>query len=369
MRNLKKRYKIAIIAAAVLSILTWFVDYDPTYSIAVTILSAIIFFFILSAIFMAVVKLFSLKKNRGGNASRQGAAPVNRFPIGSSGQRGSVSSVSFAEARHSHEVSAVERNNHAASQLENTTASVRINEVRSGSRTRSISVSLGDERSSSTVRPIITEEHISEPFVSVPRVIENLCLCYDYSNIKFSPSAQAENAVIQIKEQNDWELELQINDSGEIHIYKFDIDMGIILDRQEMIKDWLKRNDLIRVWLKNYGVGGNMVFLAFYRDEQTRYKNRGCKSEIVKLTQYLSEDIQYTLYELQPGIELEFHEVYDFSTSEDSIWIEDLNRKIGKLPKKQEKKYLEEGASAVFLHNIEYDVEKDKEIPYVIIYW
>lgn len=225
-------------------------------------------------------------------------------------------------------------------------------------------IPLDAHSTSMDIPPIIPEKKKLD--VHVPEKIGDFALVYHYGKIPFIPSNNAQDEIEKMQEQNDWELIANPID-GKIHAFHEDVDIGIINGRQQMILDWLKRKDLLKIWLENFGDDGNYVFLGFYRDEQKYLSHR--ESTVVKLTRYTNEAAQDALFALQDGTKLEFDENYDYNLPEDTICITYIGSAIGALPKKTAQRYIEEGAAAVFLDHTDYDMDKEKEVPFVKIYW
>lgn len=140
---------------------------------------------------------------------------------------------------------------------------------------------------------------------------------------------------------------------------------GVLTERVEMVRDWLSRGDLVRVWLEKYSDNEHVVFLAFYRDEEKRLAYRECTTSI-KLVRCRNQEAQLNMIGLDPGDKLSFEEDVD-SDGNDIVWI-DCGGVIGALPKKYAERYLSEGAAAVFVDYIDANSE-DKTIPFVKIYW
>lgn len=202
--------------------------------------------------------------------------------------------------------------------------------------------------------------------VHVPEMIGDLCLLYHYSGVPFTPTPEAETEIEKMQAAKSWELTASMV-SDAPHAFHGDVDMGAINGREKMITDWLRKGDLLKVWLQSFGSGGNLVFLGFYRDEQKRLSYR--ESTVVKLTRYANEDAQNAISGLQDGLKLDFDEDYSYDFPEDTVCVTYGGCALGALPKATARKYLEESAAAVFLDHVDYDMEKDKEIPYVKIYW
>lgn len=201
--------------------------------------------------------------------------------------------------------------------------------------------------------------------VVVQTRIDNLYLVYQYGKVKFIPNSAAEALALDMQRKNSWELIIKL--SGEdLNLYWESREIGKLIDRVDMVKDWINRGDLLKVWLENIGSSGNFVRLAFYRDEMKRLADK--ESSVVKLTRCYNEDAQFSMSGLKDGEKLDFDDNYESDDPDGTIWIT-YGSAIGTLPKRTAQRYLNEGAAAVFLDHLDYDIEKDKEIPYVKIYW
>lgn len=214
------------------------------------------------------------------------------------------------------------------------------------------------------VPPIISQQQKLD--VRVPEMIGGQSLVYYYNKIPFLPSESAEAEINKMKSANDWELNISIS-GDEVKVSHNEVCIGVVKGREDMIKDWMCRDDPLKVWLENFGDSGNYVFLAFYRDEQKRLESH--ENTIIKLTRCANKDAQSSMSGIQEGVKLDFDENYDLEAPDDTVFITYYGDAIGALPKKVAEKYLDEGAAAVFLDHIDYDYEKDKDIPYVKIYW
>ena len=71
---------------------------------------------------------------------------------------------------------------------------------------------------------------------------------------------------------------------------------------------------------------------------------------------------------MEDGEELDIEEDYD-NNGNDIVIVMGQGDEIGRLPKKQANRIISEGFAGCFLDHIETDVEKDKYIPFVDIYW
>lgn len=194
---------------------------------------------------------------------------------------------------------------------------------------------------------------------TIPSRIDNLYLIYSYTNIKFNPSDRADEISSCMKKENRFELDIS-QDGDLIHVLFDGSDFGTIVDRTDMIRDWLKKSNTIRCWLKKYSQAENILALAFYRDEHARLSYR--ESGVYKLTRYSNEDAQFELSYTHDGDKVD---LLEDSFDEDVVLVEG----IGSLPKRAAQRFIENGAEAAFIDHIDYDDEKDKYIPYVKIYW
>lgn len=190
-------------------------------------------------------------------------------------------------------------------------------------------------------------------------VIENgeYILVYDYTNISFTPSENAFEILKQMILESSWNIDYYI-DGDHIYLKKFDKILGEILEKKEMIHDWIEKKDPFYIWFEDMGDSKNHLHISFYRNEQKKLQDR--ESTIIKLLSYSGDERQLYISMTSEGEKLEFLE----DTFSEDVWISDL----GKLPKKYAKKYNENGAAAVFLDHLEMD-DHDNEVPYVIIYW
>ncbi len=203
------------------------------------------------------------------------------------------------------------------------------------------------------------------PHITVPKRVGNQILLYYYHKVRFRPNENAQTIAEQIAASSKFELSIAMDDNRAV-LSSCTGCLGTLMDRTNMVRDWLSRGDLVRVWLEHCGDHENVVFLAFYRDEEKRLSDHECSASI-KLIRYQNQDAQFNMLGLDPGDKLSFEEDIDHNGNE-IVWVADGGA-IGALPKTYAQRYLSEGASAVFLDHIEEDVENFKSIPFVKIYW
>lgn len=202
--------------------------------------------------------------------------------------------------------------------------------------------------------------------VVIPDRIDQYYKIYDYSKIPFSPSEKARVCAANMRAANNWSLTIVV-ESEHINLYFNNDFFGELLDKKQMVMGWYQKPDkMIKVWLGNIGDSGNYVRLVFYRDEESYLAGR--ETTVVKLTNCLNQDAQDSMIGLSDGDKLDFDTEYDFEAPDDTVWVTSGSA-IGRLPKRIAKRYLDEGAKAIFLDHLDYDYEKEKDIPYVKIYW
>lgn len=193
------------------------------------------------------------------------------------------------------------------------------------------------------------------PSVSIPSRYDNYYKIYSYIKTPFSPSSDIDE--ITDKMIDDGVLEFAVTENGKL--YYNDSFAGTVLERTDMINDWIKRGDPVRVWLMEHGQA-ETVALCFYRDEIKR--NEWRETDVVKLTKYANAEAQDNISLFREGDILDCRED---TFEEDSVCVDD----IGYLPKKQAKRYCENGAALVILDHLDYDIDKEKDIPFVKIFW
>ena len=211
-----------------------------------------------------------------------------------------------------------------------------------------------------TFKPYIPQSP-QNPDVTIPDRIGSCLRVYYYPKLKISPAPSAEDQAKNMQETGDWKLEPVEAESGVNLLYHGEV-FALLLDKVDMVKDWLKRGDPMIAILSNLGDSGNLAAIAFYRDEEKRLASRNF--DIVKLTRYANEDAQFNLAGLQPGDKLELEEDYEREDAVNVLY----GAEIGALPKKYAKKYIDEGCAGVFLDHIDTD-DNYKDVPYVKIYW
>lgn len=219
----------------------------------------------------------------------------------------------------------------------------------------------------SAFRPVERPASASKPDYRIPPKMGECLLLYQYANLKVSPSEQAISIARSMQAANEWLFDICENE-GQIKLYFSGNYFGELLDKTDMVLDWLRRDDPVIVGLKNINDHDGIsciAFAAFYRDEQKRLAYR--ENEIVRLVKYAKKDAQESLSFSSKGEKLNLEEDFD---AENSVVVSDgYGNEIGYLPQKQAKRFLAEGCAGAFLESADYDDEKDKYIPHIKIYW
>lgn len=196
--------------------------------------------------------------------------------------------------------------------------------------------------------------------VIIPRRKDDATLAYHYS-VHMSESNI--DVAWKAAEEKRWYLTASVVD-GDIHLFSGEDDIGILTERANMMKDWLRRGDPYLIVLENVNrETGCTVILAFYRDKKKQYGYR--EQSVVALVSYKSEEKQDNQAGMNEGDEVDAEEDYE---KDDCVVINSDFGPIGNLPKKYARRFLDEGAAlVVFDHSEEDNDFKDK--PFVRIYW
>ena len=187
---------------------------------------------------------------------------------------------------------------------------------------------------------------------------------YQYARIKIDLAETASEIIGEMESANNWSVSFDVSGTAVLVSYNGRV-LGTLLDRVDMVRDFIRRNDLVLGWLETNSKTTNTLVLAFYRDERKRLANK--ESEVVKLTRCLNQEAQDTMIGLDDGVALTLDDDYDYTAPEGTVFVL-FGSAMGALPKKQANRYLEEGVAGVFLEYFDYD-DRDRQIPYVRIYW
>lgn len=204
--------------------------------------------------------------------------------------------------------------------------------------------------------------------IKIPNKIDNQRIAYKYSKV---PLSNLDFSVVKDAVDNHaWKMDVQISEDVCIVIHN-EKALGKIQNSKytRMISDWIRNDEPFLVYLENVD-DENLtaaVFIVFYRDKQKYMQNR--EQTVVKLTAYSSESKQFIIGALENGEELDVDSEYNLNTGKEYVSVSSVGDEIGRLPKKISDRFLEEGIAGCFFEKSEYDDEKDKEIPFVRIYW
>lgn len=197
--------------------------------------------------------------------------------------------------------------------------------------------------------------------IMIPSRIGDCIRVHYYPKAKIQPADGALELAQAMQASGNWALDAVATESGVALMYQGQ-KFADLLERYDMVKDWLERKDPMLIYLGNLGDSGNYAAIAFYRDEQKRLAYR--EQQTVRLTAYASKDHQDAILAREAGDKLDL----EGDDLEDGVEV-CYGDTLGKLPKAAAKRYIEEGCAGVFLDRVDYDDEKDKYIPYVKIYW
>lgn len=202
-----------------------------------------------------------------------------------------------------------------------------------------------------------TKDH--RPSFFIPSQIDGASIKYKYT----VPIEVTNYPVLLDAAQNkQWQLFPKLV-GDEVHIFTGNTDAGILRDRADMMKDWMKHGDPYIAAVQNLNTETKecTVFLGFYKDR--RKGQEGREQSVVKLQPFKTEERKLSMSLMSPGLEFSFEE------EDDKVYIVDGGEKIGRLTGAAEKKYNDAGAYGVFFEKQEEDDETDTVIPYVRIYW
>lgn len=141
-------------------------------------------------------------------------------------------------------------------------------------------------------------------------------------------------------------------------------DVCELLDKQNMVSDWVSLGAPMICRISSCHRGKEGVAIAFFRDEEKRLQ--GTEKAIVRLSAYASESKQEAIAGCVDGQKLVCYE--DDETGK--VYVSNFfgNCVIGNLPAKYAKLYLEQGFAGIFFDHEEWDESKGKCIPFVKIY-
>lgn len=203
--------------------------------------------------------------------------------------------------------------------------------------------------------------------ILIPKLKDGCNLAYHYSRVEIDELNYDE--AIKAATEKSWQLTAQLLDE-KVVLQHNGITIGSIAEsrRADMLRDWIKNEEPYLVYLENVNTESKrgVAFLAFYRDKRAKLSQR--ENDVVKLVRFTGYLQQLAIESRQHGEELSLMEDTDDNGKEYvsvfAGWDE-----IGRLPAKYANRYMDEGAAGCFFEYDEYDEGKDKNIPFVRIYW
>lgn len=210
----------------------------------------------------------------------------------------------------------------------------------------------------SAVSPKILQNSDSDLDIVIPSRKDGAPLIYNY---RVKITVTDEDCLRRHHAEKDWSFTPK-DINGDIHLFLGNDDIGILVDRVDMLRDWLRRGDPFLLCFENLSEeNGCFGHIAFYRDK--RKGNEWREQTVVSLISYKSGEKQEVIEYLNEGDEVQIEEEDD-----DNVIITSNDEMIGKLPKKYVRRCVEEGVHSAFIEKLEYD-EGGKMQPFIRIYW
>lgn len=213
--------------------------------------------------------------------------------------------------------------------------------------------------------PITVEKHVEPeiPRVRLPERIDGAPLVYQYPDVM--TKLLNEDILYEAADKGQWEFDVQ-KVGDDYHLFILDTDAAILRDkrREEMLDDWIRRDDPYKALLNKLTADGTLtIFLAFYRDRRKGQEYR--EQSVVTLTGYKSEEVQDILLGYGEGDPLELEESDE---KEGRIDVVKDGFRLGSLPAKIAKR-CEDADPYVFVESVELDDDGKYYVPTVRIYW
>lgn len=205
----------------------------------------------------------------------------------------------------------------------------------------------------------VAQKRESKPAFTAPGQIDGAFLKYRYS---VNMEVTNYTALLNAAKQEQWQLSPKLIGDA-VHLFAGNADVGIIRERADMIKDWIRHGDPYIAAIQNLNTETKdcTVFLGFYQDRRKGQEYR--EQSVVTLQPIKNEEKQLLLSLMSPGFEL------DFDEDDDRVYVMDGTDRLGRLPRAIEKKYIDTGAFGVFFEGQEEDDETGAVTPSVRIYW
>lgn len=194
--------------------------------------------------------------------------------------------------------------------------------------------------------------------VVAPDKIDGAPLAYQYT---VQIEATDRDAAYAAAEAERWELTAR--EVGEdVHIFSGDSDVGILRERERMMRDWLRHDNPYRMYIENIGENDFRARLLFYLD---RRKGQDAREQtVVPLTKWSGPETQDALIGAEVGEELELDE----DVLENTADVLYYGTSIGGLPPAILRRLKDETPYGVWLDALE-ETDDYKIKPVVRIYW
>ncbi len=195
--------------------------------------------------------------------------------------------------------------------------------------------------------------------ITIPNRIDDAPRAYLYS-VKVQTTN--ESAVYQAAMAQQWRLTAQtVGDS--IHVFSGKVDVGILNERADMMRDWLKRGDPYFMCIERFNDNRFLAKLAFYRDRRKGQENR--EQTVVCLVDWQSSAKQDAMIGLTAGEPLDLN---DRRLSEGKVSVLYCGDSIGLLPSAVVKRMQNESAYGVWFEEMQF-TDDGRQKPVVRIYW
>lgn len=201
---------------------------------------------------------------------------------------------------------------------------------------------------------------------TIPKRIGNCIQAYFYPDVPLLLLDNADSVLDKMAHLGNTECCASQEDAQIVLSYDGEI-FAELLDREDMVEDWLLRDDPFIIGLSSFdGDNTATAYIAFFRDEEKRLASR--EMRVYKLTHYADEIGQIGLIDAEPGDKLKLRATYDSDSYEDCVEVSN-GCTIGRLPKSAANRYLAIGAGGAFIDHLEYDERQGLDVPFVRIYW